>query len=114
MLDAAVMLETQLEQMTAWKHQLAQQMELMRRDGVKPLERQKNLAVEKQRLAAEREALGGDRTYVQKLHGEVEEQTKRLETEGARIAAGLAELKGLEGAEADLGRGVGGGEGGSG
>src|SRR5580692_7547834 len=55
LLESAQVLDQHVEQLTAWKHQLAAQMELLRKDGVKLLERQKQLAVERSALAKEQQ-----------------------------------------------------------
>ena len=52
LLESAQVLEQHVEHLTAWKHQLASQMELLRKDGVKLLERQKQLAVERKALSS--------------------------------------------------------------
>jgi chromosome segregation ATPase len=96
-LNAAHVFEAQLEQMSAWKHQLAQQMEIMRRDGIKLLERQKSLAVERKRLSEEREVLIADRQHVEKLHREVSDETKRLREKEAEIEQSRAVLQKLDG-----------------
>jgi len=84
-LNAAEIFQQQLEQMTTWKHQLAQQMELMRRDGIKLLERQKNLAAEKKALADDRQKLAGDHEQIQKLHAELDAQSQRLSQRATEI-----------------------------
>jgi chromosome segregation ATPase len=96
-LNAAHVFEAQLEQMSAWKHQLAQQMEIMRRDGIKLLERQKSLAVERKRLVDERESLTADRQHVEKLHLEVSEETKRLREKETEIEQSRELLQKLDG-----------------
>lgn len=95
-LNAAEMFQQQLEQMTAWKHQLAQQMELMRRDGVKLLERQKTLALEKKKVAEDREALASERGRIQQLQSEAEAQSRQLAQRAAEIAAAETDLRKLE------------------
>ena len=94
-LNAAEIFQSQLEQMTAWKHQLAQQMELMRRDGIKLLERQKGMAIEKKRAGEEREALAGEREKIQHLQQEVENESQRLKQRAAEIEQAQAQLQRL-------------------
>ncbi len=94
-LNAAAMFEQQLEQMSAWKHQLAAQMEILRRDGIKILERQKQLAIEKRKLAEDRDSVSADRTLVVKLQGEVEAQRSNLEKRAAELASAKSELEKL-------------------
>src|SRR5436190_15980403 len=60
-IHAAEMFQQQLDQMTAWKTQLSQQMEAMRGDAIKLMERQKFIAQEKARLAEERAGLTQER-----------------------------------------------------
>ena len=96
MVNAAAVFEQQLEQMTAWKHQLASQMEVLRRDGIKILERQKNLAIEKKKLADERAALQADRDAATAQLTQLEREREQLDerTEGLERAQGeLAELQ---------------------
>jgi len=64
-IHAAEMFQQQLDQMTAWKTQLSQQMEAMRGDAVKLMERQKFIAQEKARLADERAGLTQERAQLQ-------------------------------------------------
>jgi|GEM_PF-3608695 len=96
MADMAHDFENQLEQMSAWKHQLAQQMELLRRDGIKLLERQKNIAIEKKRLAEEREAITADRAAVQKRHGELDAERQSLELRAAELEKATESLLKLQ------------------
>ena len=92
MFNAAEMFQAQLEQMTAWKHQLAQQMEVMRRDGLKLLERQKNLAVEKKRAGEERSALAAEREKIHQLQRELAAEQDRLSRRAAEVDAAQAAL----------------------
>ena len=94
-LNAAEMFQAQLDQMTTWKHQLAQQMEVMRRDGIKLLERQKNLAIEKKRAGEEREVLASERTRIQKLQHDLDAETRRLTQRAADLESSHAELQKL-------------------
>src|ERR1043165_1753985 len=77
-LNAAEVFQQQLEQMTTWKQKLGQQMELLRRDGIKLMERQKVLAQEKQVLAQDRAGLEKQREEIQRMQEE-------LRVEGARL-----------------------------
>ncbi len=69
----------------------------MRRDGIKLLERQKSLAVEKKRLQDEREALTADRQQVEKLHLDVAEENQRLREKESQIEEARAALEKLDG-----------------
>src|ERR1041385_6484016 len=71
-LNAAEVFQQQLEQMTTWKQKLGQQMDLLRRDGVKLMERQKALAQEKQVLAQDRAELGKQREEISRMQGEAQ------------------------------------------
>ncbi len=95
-LNAAEIFNQQLEQMTAWKHQLAQQMDLMRRDGIKLLERQKNLAADKKKLIDDRLALTGEREAVQRLQSESDAESKRLASRAAEIEQAQNQLGELQ------------------
>ncbi len=94
-LNAAEIFQSQLEQMTAWKHQLAQQMELMRRDGIKLLERQKALAIEKKHAGEDREALAAEREKIQRLQHDVDGESQRLKQRAADIEQAQAQLQKL-------------------
>ncbi len=77
-LNAAEVFQQQLEQMTAWKQKLGQQMDLLRRDGIKLMERQKALSLEKKAIADDRAALQSQRTEIQAVQAELEAQGTRL------------------------------------
>lgn len=76
---AASEFEAQINSLTTWKHQLAQQMELLRKDGMKLLEKQKKLADEKRQIVAEREKLKAEREQIQLAHDEVSAQARKVE-----------------------------------
>src|SRR3954464_8504651 len=77
-LNAAEIFQQQLEQMTTWKQQLGQQMDLMRKDGIKLLERQKALAQDRKAIADDRATLTSEREQIQKLQAELNAETQRL------------------------------------
>lgn len=93
--NAAAVFEQQLDQMTAWKHQLAAQMEVLRRDGIRILERQKHLAIEKKKLADERAAVQADRTFVQSVHEQLEAERKAIEARAAQVEQARGEVEAL-------------------
>ena len=95
-LNAAEMFQQQLEQMTAWKHQLAQQMEIMRRDGVKLLDRQKTLAAEKKALGDEKNQLTAEREQLKKLQEELDGESKRLGQRAGELESAQQQLAQLQ------------------
>jgi chromosome segregation ATPase len=90
------MFNQQLEQMTQWKTQISSQMEAMRADGIKLLERQKVLAQERKRLADERAELAGQRKNVEQMHGEVEAHAQRLQQRAAELEQAQQKLLDLQ------------------
>jgi chromosome segregation ATPase len=84
-IQAAEIFQQQLDQMTAWKTQLSQQMDAMQRDAVKLLERQKHIAQEKSRLAEEHAQIAGE-------HAQLQQQQTQLAAEGQKLAQQAAEL----------------------
>lgn len=82
---AASEFEAQINSLTTWKHQLAQQMELLRRDGLKLLEKQKRLAEEKHQITAEREKLKAERDQLQLAHDEVSAQARKVEEQAKEL-----------------------------
>src|SRR5205823_1894166 len=77
-IHAAEMFQQQLDQMTAWKTQLSQQMEAMRGDAVKLMERQKFIAQEKARLAEERAGLTQERSQLQHSQSQLATESQAL------------------------------------
>ncbi len=94
-IHAAEMFQQQLDQMTAWKTQLSQQMEAMRGDAVKLMERQKFLAQEKTRLAEERTKLTEEQTQLQ-------QQQAQLATASQELAQRATELDATQSRLAEL------------
>ncbi|HVS71385.1 MAG TPA: hypothetical protein VHQ47_09040 [Phycisphaerae bacterium] len=88
LLTAAHQLEDQVQRLTAWKHQLARQMDLLRRDGIKILERQKALAAEKSTLAQLRITLETQREGL-------DARAQELETQANAAASAQSELAGV-------------------
>jgi chromosome segregation ATPase len=84
-LNAAEVFQQQLEQMTAWKQKLGQQMELLRRDGLKLMERQKAIAQEKQLITQDRAALEKHREEIHRSQQELNGENARLQ----KLAADL-------------------------
>jgi chromosome segregation ATPase len=86
LLESAQVFEQHVEQLTAWKHQLASQMELLRKDGIKLLERQKQLAQERAAVAqeqqgtqAQRAALEADRKQIETLKRDLQTRQQELD-----------------------------------
>ncbi|HVX85669.1 MAG TPA: hypothetical protein VH253_12885 [Phycisphaerae bacterium] len=90
LLSAAHRLDDQIQRLTAWKHQLARQMDLLRRDGIKILERQKALAAEKTTLAQLRITLETQREAL-------DARAQELETQANAAATAQSDLAGLNG-----------------
>jgi hypothetical protein len=96
LMQAAEAFEQQLQQMSSWKHQLASQMELLRRDGIKMLERQKNLALERRKLQQEREEVIKEKGEAQALYDTLDIERKKLDVKAAELekaSEGLLELQ---------------------
>ncbi|HVT81800.1 MAG TPA: hypothetical protein VHM90_14235 [Phycisphaerae bacterium] len=95
-MDAADLFQQQLDQITNWKTQLSSQMETMRRDGTKLLERQKALAIERKQLSDEKAQFAAEREQIQKLQGEVDVESKRLAQSASELEAAHCQLLELE------------------
>lgn len=80
LLESAQVFEQHVEQLTAWKHQLAAQMELLRKDGVKLLERQKQLAQERAAVAADQQATAAQRAALENDRRQFEALKRDLQT----------------------------------
>ncbi len=96
-LDAADLFQQQLDQITSWKQQLGGQMDAMRRDGIKLLERQKALAMERKQLADDRAQFSTEREQIQKLQGEVNAESQRLGQRASELEAAQRQLAEFEG-----------------
>lgn len=101
-LSAAQRVDAQLERLSAWKHQLARQMELLRRDGIKLLERQKNAAQQKAELATAQAALAADRESLAASRQALAAQAQELDSRAAALAAAESDLTDLTARRAAL------------
>ncbi len=96
LLEAANAFDVQLQNLNSWKQQLSSQMDLLRRDGVRLLEKQKELATQRQEIEAIKNSLSQDRATLEEQRTELGEQRKEFGRQQKNLAKKAQELTALE------------------
>jgi len=102
LLEASAAFEQQMEQMQRWKQQLAGQMDLLRKDGIKLLERQKKLADERRAVGEEREQVAALKRDLETQVAAVREQQGELQSKIEQAVAQQVEASQLESQRAQV------------